>query len=112
MSGAAAMYDDIMAEGSSAAAGGGAGALGSRLVAFRKWLTAEANCTVHPSICIVNGEATDGTKNAPVLLFGPPPGSSVGGGAGGKVMLKKDCKSVMLTIINGLTIHKATQSIS
>jgi len=84
MSGAAAMYDGIMAGDSSAAAGaGGAEALGSRLVAFREWLTAEANCTVHPSICIVNGEATDGTKNAPVLLFGPPPGSSVGGGAGG-----------------------------
>ena len=76
MSSSAATYDDIVA------AGGGAEALGSRLVSFRKWLTSEANCTIHPSICIVNGEATDGTKNAPVLLFGPPPGSSVSGGTG------------------------------
>ena len=24
---------------------------------------------MHPAVCIVNGEATDGTKNAPVLVF-------------------------------------------
>jgi RNA recognition motif-containing protein len=47
-------------------------ALSSRLVAFRKWLT-NAGVSVHPAICIVNGEATDGTRNAPVLVFGPPP---------------------------------------
>ena len=53
--------------------GGGASALSTRLVAFREWLANDAKITVHPSICITNGEATDGTKNAPVLLFGPPP---------------------------------------
>jgi RNA recognition motif-containing protein len=46
-------------------------ALSARLVAFRKWLT-NAGVSVHPAICIVNGEATDGTRNAPVLVFGPP----------------------------------------
>lgn len=49
-------------------------ALSNRLLTFRDWLSEEAGITVHPSICIVNGEATDGTKNAPVLAFGPPPG--------------------------------------
>merc|ERR1740130_1232527 len=42
---------------------------------FRRWCTDEARIKIHPSICIVNGEATDGTKNAPVLVFAPPPGS-------------------------------------
>jgi RNA recognition motif. (a.k.a. RRM, RBD, or RNP domain)/SET domain len=50
-------------------------ALSNRLTTFRDWLVQDAGATVHPSICIVNGEATDGTKNAPVLAFGPPPGS-------------------------------------
>ena len=63
-------YEEIMSEN-----GGGADGLSSRLGAFRSWITEEAKMTVHPSICIVNGEATDGTKNAPVLIFGPPPGS-------------------------------------
>ena len=49
---------------------GGAKALSSRLVTFRKLLL-ECGCTIHPAVCIVNGEATDGTKNAPVLVFGP-----------------------------------------
>lgn len=48
--------------------GESAGALSSRLAQFRKWLSVEANVQVHPAICIVNGEATDGTKNAPVLV--------------------------------------------
>ena len=70
-------YEEIMrmssgAVGSSEEAGG-SGALASRLVAFRKWLSDDALIKVHPSICVVNGEATDGTKNAPVLTFGPPP---------------------------------------
>jgi hypothetical protein len=43
--------------------------LSKRLQAFRTWLTDEAKVTVHPSICLVNGEATDGTKNAPVLIL-------------------------------------------
>ncbi len=55
--------------------GGGAESLSNRLITFRQWASDEAKITVHPSICIVNGEATDGTKNAPVLAFGPPPGS-------------------------------------
>ena len=44
-------------------------ALGKRLVAFREWLEEDANVKVHPNLCIVNGEATDGTKNAPVLSY-------------------------------------------
>lgn len=43
--------------------------LSTRLHAFRTWLTDEAQATIHPSICLVNGEATDGTKNAPVLIL-------------------------------------------
>lgn len=43
--------------------------LSARLQAFRTWLTDEAHVTIHPSICLVNGEATDGTKNAPVLVL-------------------------------------------
>ena len=43
--------------------------LSARLQAFRTWLTDEAHGTIHPSICLVNGEATDGTKNAPVLVL-------------------------------------------
>ena len=45
------------------------GALSSRLVTFRKWLEDDAKVQVHPAICIVNGEATDGTRQAPVLVF-------------------------------------------
>lgn len=67
-------YEEIMGIPPPAIAdGGGATALSSRLVLFRQWLADDAKLTVHPSLCIVNGEATDGTKNAPVLLFGPPP---------------------------------------
>ena len=50
-------------------------ALSKRLTTFREWLSEEAGVDVHPSVCIVNGEATDGTKGAPVLAFGPPPGA-------------------------------------
>jgi len=45
-------------------------ALTTRLVDFRSWLKEEAGATVHSSVCIVNGDATDGTKNAPVLTLG------------------------------------------
>lgn len=55
--------------------GGGAEALGKRLVAFREWVSKDANIDVNAGVCIVNGEATDGTKNAPVLVYGPPPGA-------------------------------------
>ena len=46
--------------------------LSSRLVEFRSWLKDDAQAMVHPSICIVNSEATDGTRNAPVLTLGLP----------------------------------------
>lgn len=46
-------------------------ALSGRLVLFRKWLTEEAKVTIHPAICVVNGEATDGTRNAPLLALPP-----------------------------------------
>jgi RNA recognition motif-containing protein len=47
-------------------------ALSHRLMTFRKWLADEAHVTVHPAIAIVNGEATDGTRNAPVLALAAP----------------------------------------
>jgi hypothetical protein len=42
--------------------------LSQRLALFRQWIVSEAGATIHPALCIVNGEATDGTKNAPVLV--------------------------------------------
>ena len=45
--------------------------LSQRLVSFRKWLKNDAHVKIHSSICIVTGEATDGTKNASTLLYGP-----------------------------------------
>ena len=62
-------YEQIMGEE------GGHQALSSRLSSFRKWVQ-NAGCKVHPAVCIVNGEATDGTRNAPVLLLGPPPSTA------------------------------------
>ena len=62
-------YEQLMGEE------GGHEALSSRLVSFRKWVQ-NAGCKVHPAVCIVNGEATDGTRNAPVLILGPPPSSN------------------------------------
>ena len=53
-------------------------ALSSRLASFRNWLSKDAGVWVHSAICIVNGEATDGTKNAPVMILDkkqPPPPS-------------------------------------
>ena len=61
-------YEEIMGIDGDANKGGGPKALGDRLVAFRKWLSKDAQVTVHPHVCIVNGLATDGTKNAPVLV--------------------------------------------
>ncbi|KAL3910259.1 MAG: hypothetical protein SGILL_007762, partial [Bacillariaceae sp.] len=49
--------------------GGAADALSKRLIEFRKWCTNDAHIKIHPAICVVNGEATDGTKNAPVLAY-------------------------------------------
>lgn len=47
-------------------------ALSARLALFRKWLTTEAGVTIHSAVCMVNGEATDGTRNAPLLAFEMP----------------------------------------
>jgi len=55
-------YESLMASG-------GVESLSSRLKLFREWIL-KAGCHVHPAVCIVNGEATDGTKNAPVLVLG------------------------------------------
>ncbi|KAL7555169.1 hypothetical protein ACHAWF_018782 [Thalassiosira exigua] len=68
---------------------GGAPSLKSRLVRFRRWATKSAGIAVHSALCVVNGEATDGTRNAPVLVFDPVPradprtGAVQGGGGGG-----------------------------
>jgi hypothetical protein len=47
-------------------------ALSHRLVSFRQWLVDDAHASVSPALCIVNGRATDGTKNAPVLVMDKP----------------------------------------
>lgn len=47
-------------------------ALSGRLNRFRKWFVKEAGGIVHSAVCIVNGEATDGTRNAPLLTTGLP----------------------------------------
>ncbi|KAL9190951.1 hypothetical protein ACHAXT_000657 [Thalassiosira profunda] len=74
-------YDEIIHEDNAA---GGSASLKSRLVRFRKWATKQAGITVHPALCIVNSEATDGTRNAPVLIFEsrPDPRARDGQGAG------------------------------
>ena len=76
-------YEKIMGiessgEASQKTGGGGVDALSKRLINFREWCANEAKIQIHPSICIVNGEATDGTKNAPVMDFGPPHQSQSG----------------------------------
>jgi len=43
--------------------------LSSTLRNFRRWLNVNG-AVVHSSLCIVNGEATDGTKNAPIYAAG------------------------------------------
>jgi len=40
-------------------------ALAQRLGEFREWLKDDAKCIINPYLSIVNGEAHDGTKNAP-----------------------------------------------
>jgi hypothetical protein len=69
-------YEEIMGIASSEGnnEGGGNKALSSRLTSFREWLDDEAKVIIHSYLCVVNGEATDGTKNAPILSYGPPPG--------------------------------------
>ena len=47
--------------------------LGQRLKALRRWIVQDCGGKVHGSLCLVNGEATDGTKQAPVLLLDQPP---------------------------------------
>ena len=66
-------YEEIMGIDVDAVRGGGPNALGDRLVAFREWLSNDAKVIVHPYVCIVNGLATDGTKNAPVLMTAASP---------------------------------------
>ncbi|GKY92639.1 hypothetical protein MPSEU_000234000 [Mayamaea pseudoterrestris] len=44
-------------------------ALSNRLQTFRKWLVNDAKVSMSSAVCIVNGEATDGTKNAPMLVI-------------------------------------------
>lgn len=76
-------YNDIIHEGFP---DGGAPSLKNRLVKFRKWATKDAKIQVHSAVCIVNAEATDGTRGAPVLLYEAPtlgPSSSSGGGGVG-----------------------------
>ena len=79
-------YNEIMNEKK---AEGGAASLKARLIKFRKWSTKQAGITVHGALCVVNGEATDGTRNAPILTFEPQPavatpdGSAAGGAGGG-----------------------------
>eukprot|EP00538_Stauroneis_constricta_P012842 CAMPEP_0119573780 /NCGR_PEP_ID=MMETSP1352-20130426/45295_1 /TAXON_ID=265584 /ORGANISM="Stauroneis constricta, Strain CCMP1120" /LENGTH=1383 /DNA_ID=CAMNT_0007623471 /DNA_START=736 /DNA_END=4887 /DNA_ORIENTATION=+ len=62
-------FPDHPNDKSPAMAGGGAQALSQRLAAFREWINDETEMVVHPSVCVVNGEATDGTKNAPMWSF-------------------------------------------
>lgn len=69
---AAVTYEGIIGQEESDAAN----SLSTRLQTFRKWLTSEAKATVHSAICVVNGEATDGTRNAPVLVFEAAPESA------------------------------------
>lgn len=68
-------YEEIMGIGEGL---GGNKALSNRLATFREWLECDAKVTIHPHLCVVNGEATDGTKNAPMLSYGPPPGVDTG----------------------------------
>mmetsp|Transcript_15992 Transcript_15992/g.34806 ORF Transcript_15992/g.34806 Transcript_15992/m.34806 type:complete len:1185 (-) Transcript_15992:250-3804(-) len=76
-----ATYEEIIHEGCPE---GGAPALKGRLVRFRKWATKKAGITVHSAVCVVNGEATDGQRNAPVLIFEPRPDPRMGAaGSGG-----------------------------
>lgn len=76
-------YEEIMGMGGDLSA---AKALSRRLLTFRQWLSDDARAEVHPAVCLVNGEATDGTKNAPVLVFErqrhEPPSAAARGGAG------------------------------
>lgn len=73
-------YKDILNED---APEGGALALKNRLILLRKWATKQAGITVHSAISVVNGEATDGTRNAPILTYEAPqpvPGAEEGSG--------------------------------
>lgn len=72
-------YEELVHEGSPE---GGAPSLRGRLVRFRKWATKKAGIAVHSAVCVVNGEATDGQRNAPVLLLELPRPDPRGGLAG------------------------------
>ena len=79
-------YNDIIHDGYPM---GGAPSLKNRLIKFRKWATKDAKIQIHGAVCIVNGEATDGTRGAPVLLYEAAPMPFIlddvksGGGIGG-----------------------------
>jgi RNA recognition motif-containing protein len=66
-------YEEIMGISGEDKSSNGISSLSSRLETFRRWLVEDAKIIVHPSVCVVNGEATDGTKNAPVMVFERPP---------------------------------------
>ena len=59
------MYTGIM---SAPSWEGGPGALGSRLAELKRWPAWDAGISVHSAVCVVNGEATDATRNATVLM--------------------------------------------
>ena len=66
-------YNEIINENK---AEGGAASLKARLIKFRKWSTKQAGITIHGALCLVNGEATDGSRNAPILTFEPQPSAA------------------------------------
>jgi RNA recognition motif-containing protein len=43
--------------------------LSRRLMDFRHWLRQSNDVRIHPALCIVNGDATDGTLKAPLLTI-------------------------------------------
>ena len=44
---------------------GGPVALGPRLAELKRWAARDAGISVHSAVCVVNGKATDATRNAP-----------------------------------------------
>jgi RNA recognition motif-containing protein len=81
MSTTTSTYEEIMglsdAENNPNSSAAAIKALSRRLQSFRRWLSEEAHAEIHPAICVVNGEATDGTKNAPVLILEKHPSQEV-----------------------------------
>ena len=46
-------------------------AAGSRLAELKRWAARDASISisVHSAVCVVNVEATDASRNAPVLMY-------------------------------------------